>query len=109
MEKAKVYFIKDITPENIIKAYEALGKELPGKVAVKMHSGEKGNQNYLRPEFVRDMVNHVNGTVVECNTAYEGARNTTEKHRELIKEHEWEKYFPFDRYEKWVQATCLST
>ena len=96
MEKSKVYFIKDITPENIIKAYEAVGKKLEGKVAVKMHSGEQGNQNYLRPEFVKDMVHHVNGTVVECNTAYEGARNSTEKHRELIKEHEWEKYFPFD-------------
>ena len=98
--KSKVYFIKDITPENIIKAYVALGKKLEGKVAVKMHSGEHGNQNYLRPEFVQDVIKHVNGTVVECNTAYEGARNTTEKHRELIKEHEWEKYFPFDRYEK---------
>ena len=96
MEKAKVYFIKNITSENIIKAYEALGKKLPGNVAVKMHSGEKGNQNYLRPEFVKDMVNYVHGTVVECNTAYAGARNTTEKHRELIKEHEWEKYFSFD-------------
>ncbi len=96
MEKSKVYFIKEITPENIIKAYEALGIKLPGKVAVKMHSGEKGNQNYLRAEFVKDVINHVNGTVVECNTAYEGARNSTEKHRELIKEHEWEKYFPFD-------------
>lgn len=96
MEKAKVYFIKEITPENIIKSYEALGIELLGKVAVKMHSGEKGNQNYLRPEFVKDMINHVNGTVVECNTAYEGARNSTEKHKELIKEHEWDKYFPFD-------------
>lgn len=96
MAKSKVYFIKDITPENVIKAYEAVGKKLEGKVAVKMHSGEHGNQNYLRPEFVKDMVNHVNGTVVECNTAYEGARNSTEKHRELIKEHEWEKYFPFD-------------
>ena len=96
MTKSKVYFIKDITPENVIKAYEAVGKKLEGKVAVKMHSGEHGNQNYLRPEFVKDMVNHVNGTVVECNTAYEGARNSTEKHRELIKEHEWEKYFPFD-------------
>ena len=96
MEKSKVYFIKDITPENIIKAYEAVGKKLEGKVAVKMHSGEHGNQNYLRPEFVKDMVHYVNGTVVECNTAYEGARNSTEKHRELIKEHEWEKYFPFD-------------
>ena len=96
MEKAKVYFIKDITPENIIKAYNAVGKKLTGKVAVKMHSGEKGNQNYLRPEFVKDVVNYVDGTVVECNTAYEGARNSTEKHKELIKEHEWDKYFPFD-------------
>ena len=96
MEKAKVYFMKDITPENIIKAYEALGKKLPGKVAVKMHSGEQGNQNYLRPEFVKDMVDYVKGTVVECNTAYEGARNSTEKHKQLIKDHEWDKYFPFD-------------
>lgn len=96
MSKSKVYFIKDITPENIIKAYEALDKKLPGKVAVKMHSGEAGNQNYLRPDFVKDVINHVNGTVVECNTAYEGARNSTEKHEKLIKDHEWDKYFPFD-------------
>ena len=96
MSKSKVYFIKDITTENIIKAYEALGKKLPGKVAVKMHSGEAGNQNYLRPDFVKDVINHVNGTVVECNTAYEGARNSTEKHEKLIKDHEWDKYFPFD-------------
>ena len=96
MEKAKVYFIKEITPENIIKAYEMVGKNLTGNVAVKMHSGEKGNKNYLKPEFVKDMINYVNGTVVECNTAYPGARNSTEKHRELIKEHEWEKYSPFD-------------
>ena len=96
MEKAKVYFIKEITPENIVKAYEALGIKLPGKVAVKMHSGEKGNQNYLKPEFVKDMINYVNGTVVECNTAYEGARNYTDKHKQLIKEHGWDKYFPFD-------------
>ena len=96
MEKSKVYFIKEITPENIIKAYDAVGKKLEGNVAVKMHSGEKGNKNYLRPEFVKDVINYVNGTVVECNTAYEGARNSTEKHLELIKEHEWDKYFPFD-------------
>ena len=96
MSKSKVYFIKEITTENIIKAYEALGKKLPGKVAVKMHSGEAGNQNYLRPEFVKDVINHVNGTVVECNTAYAGARNSTEKHKKLIKDHEWDKYFPFD-------------
>ena len=96
MEKAKVYFTKEITPTNFIKMYETLGKKLEGNVAVKLHSGEKGNQNYLRPEFVKDIVQYVNGTVVECNTAYEGARNSTEKHRELIKEHEWEKYFSFD-------------
>lgn len=94
--KSKVYFTKEISSDALIKIYEALGKKLDGKVAVKMHSGEKGNQNYLRPEFVCNLVEHVNGTVVECNTAYEGARNTTEKHLELIKEHEWDKYFPFD-------------
>ncbi len=96
MEKAKVYFIKEITPENIIKAYESLGKKLTGKIAVKMHSGEQGNKNYLKPEFVKDVINYLDGTVVECNTAYEGARNSTEKHKKLIKEHEWDKYFPFD-------------
>ncbi len=96
MEKAKVYFIKEITPENIIKAYESVGKKLTGKIAVKMHSGEQGNKNYLKPEFVKDVINYLNGTVVECNTAYEGARNSTEKHKKLIKEHEWDKYFPFD-------------
>ena len=96
MRQAKGYFISGITPENIIKAYEAVGKKLTGKVAVKMHSGEQGNQNYLRPEFVKDVINYVNGTVVECNTAYEGARNSTEKHKKLIEEHEWNKYFPFD-------------
>ncbi len=96
MEKAKVYFIKEITPENVVKIYEKLGVELPGKVAVKLHSGEQGNQNYLRPEFVKPIINKVNGTVVECNTAYGGARNTTEKHVELMKEHGWSKYFNVD-------------
>ena len=74
MEKAKVYFTKEITEESIVKIYEQLGIKLTGKVAVKLHSGEKGNQNYLRPEFVRKIVEHVNGTVVECNTAYGGAK-----------------------------------
>lgn len=96
MEKAKVYFIKEITPENVVKIYKKLGVELPGKVAVKLHSGERGNQNYLRPEFVKPIVDKVNGTVVECNTAYGGARNTTEKHVELMKEHGWSKYFNVD-------------
>ncbi len=96
MEKAKVYFTKEITPEAVIKMYKALGKELPGKVAVKVHSGEKGNQNYLRPEFMRPMVEAVNGTIVECNTAYDGARNSTKKHRQLMEEHRWSKYFKVD-------------
>ena len=96
MEKAKVYFTSEITPESLVKMYEVLGVNLPGKVAVKLHSGEQGNQNYLRPEFVQKLVEKVDGTVVECNTAYEGARNSTEKHRKLIKEHEWDKYFKFD-------------
>ena len=69
MEKAKVYFTKEITPENLVKMYKVLGKELKGNVAVKLHSGEKGNQNYLRPEFVKPLVDYVDGTVVECNTA----------------------------------------
>ena len=96
MEKAKVYFTKTITPENVIRLYLALGKELPGKVAVKVHSGEKGNQNFLRPEFMKPMIDSVHGTVVECNTAYGGARNTTEKHRELIAYHGWSHYFNVD-------------
>ena len=96
MPKSTVYFIKDITPENVVKIYEKLGKELTGKVAVKVHSGEKGNQNYLHPEFMRPIVEHVHGTIVECNTAYEGARNTTEKHQQLIKDHGWTDYFPVD-------------
>ena len=96
MPKSTVYFIKDIAPENVVKIYEKLGKELTGKVAVKVHSGEKGNQNYLHPEFMRPIVEHVHGTIVECNTAYEGARNTTEKHQQLIKDHGWTDYFPVD-------------
>ncbi len=96
MEKAKVYFCKEITPENIVKMYDVLQKPLTGKVAVKLHSGERGNQNYIRPEMVKKIVEHVNGTVVECNTAYEGARDTTEKHKELMEEHGWTKYFDVD-------------
>ena len=96
MEKAKVYFTRDLTPEGVIKMYETLGRKLPGKVAVKVHSGERGNQNYLRPEFLKPMIEYFNGTVVECNTAYDGARDTTEKHLELMKEHEWSNYFTVD-------------
>mgnify|MGYP000112861630 FL=1 len=96
MDKAKVYFTKEITPESVIKMYEKIGKELLGKVAVKLHSGEQGNQNYIRPEFVKAIVERVNGTVVECNAAYEGARNSTEKHKKLIEDHGWTKYFDVD-------------
>ncbi len=96
MEKAKVYFTKEITPESVIKMYEKLGKELTGKVAVKLHSGEQGNQNYIRPEFVKAIVERVNGTVVECNTAYEGARNYTDKHKKLMEDHGWTKYYDVD-------------
>ena len=74
---AKVFFSREITPEKVLELYKLTGKELPGKVAVKVHSGEKGNQNFIRPDFWKPMIQHVNGTVVECNTAYEGARDTT--------------------------------
>ena len=96
MEKSKVYFTKEITPESVVKMYETLGVNLPGKVAVKLHSGEQGNQNYIRPEFVKAIVEKVNGTVVECNAAYEGARNSTEKHKKLIEDHGWTQYFDVD-------------
>ena len=92
----KVYFTKDVRKDSLVKIYKALNKELSGKVAVKLHSGEKGNKNYLRPSYVEELVNYVHGTVVECNTAYPGARNTTEKHRHLMDEHEWTKYFNVD-------------
>ena len=96
MAKSTVYFIREITPQNVVRAYEALGVKLPGKVAVKVHSGEKGNQNYLHPEFMRPMIEEVDGTVVECNTAYDGARDTTEKHEKLMAEHGWSEYFDVD-------------
>ncbi len=96
LEKAKVYFTKEITPQAVIRMFDVLGKSLPGNVAVKVHSGEKGNQNYLRPEFMRPMVEKVGGTVVECNTAYDGMRNSTKKHRELLAEHGWSKCFKVD-------------
>lgn len=89
MEKAKVYFTKEITPDAMIRMYETLGVKLPGKVAVKVHSGEVGNQNFIRAEFMKPMIDHVQGTVVECNTAYDGKRNTTERHWETMKLHGW--------------------
>lgn len=88
-EKAVVYFTKEITPQAMIRLYEAMGVKLPGKVAVKLHSGEVGNQNFLRPDFMKPMIDYVKGTIVECNTAYEGKRNTTEEHWNTMKLHGW--------------------
>lgn len=92
----KVYFTEKITSESLLEIYKKLNVDLKGKVAVKVHSGEKGNQNYLKPLFYKELIDYVNGTVVECNTAYEGERNTTEKHLKLLENHEWTKYFNVD-------------
>ncbi len=93
---AKVYFSKDISPEKVLELYGLVGKELEGKVAVKLHSGEAGNQNFLGPDFWKPVIEAVKGTVVECNTAYDGQRNTTDKHRRLIEFHGWSRYFDVD-------------
>lgn len=99
--KSKVFFSSEITAEKVVELFHAAlndlpGGVLPGKVAVKLHSGEPGNQNFLKPEFWQPVVNDVHGTVVECNTAYDGGRNTTEKHRETMKKHGWSKHFTVD-------------
>lgn len=87
--KAKVYFTKEISSQKMIEMYNVLNKELKGNIAIKVHSGEKGNQNFLRPEFMKPIIDYVKGTVVECNTAYDGARNTTDKHEQLMQDHGW--------------------
>lgn len=99
--KSKVFFSSVITPEKVVELFHAAANDLPGgilpgKVAVKLHSGEPGNQNFLKPEFWQPIVNDVHGTVVECNTAYDGGRNTTEKHRETMEKHGWSKHFTVD-------------
>ena len=94
--KPKVYFTRKIEPEKVLELYRLTGKELEGKVAVKLHSGEEGNQNFLKPEFFKPMIEYVNGVAVECNTAYEGSRNTTEKHLQTLEKHGWSKYFQVD-------------
>lgn len=94
--KSTVYFSRTITPDAVLRLYKLVGKELPGKVAMKVHSGEKGNQNFLRPDFWKEIIDYVGGTVVECNTAYEGARNTTPKHLALLEDHGWNRYFTVD-------------
>lgn len=93
---AKVYFSRDITPEKVLELYRLCGKALNGNVAIKVHSGEKGNQNFLRPDFWKPIIDEVKGTVVECNTAYRGERNTTEKHLQLLSYHGWDEYFTVD-------------
>ena len=92
----KVYFTREISPEKVLEMFRLLNVELPGKTAIKLHSGEKGNQNFLPPEFWKPVIDSVGGTVVECNTAYPGARNTTLKHYKLIRQHGWDTYFDFD-------------
>ncbi len=96
MANSIVYFTRDLTPEGALKVFDKLGKDLPGKVAVKLHSGEVGNQNFLRPDFCKPIVDRFGGTVIECNTAYEGKRDTTEKHWKTMELHGWSKYFTVD-------------
>ena len=93
---SKIYFTKDVSPEGVVRLYEKLGKKLEGNIAIKVHSGEAGNQNFLHPEFWKPVVEHVGGTIVECNTAYEGERNATDKHIKLIGAHGWNNYFKVD-------------
>lgn len=94
--KSKVYFTKDLTPSSLLKMYKIYDGYLKGNIAIKLHSGEEGNQNFLRPEYLKEVIDYVSGTVVECNTAYGGSRNTSEKHLETIKNHGWNKYFKVD-------------
>lgn len=93
---SKVYFTREITPYKVVELYRLLGIKLPGKVAVKLHSGEAGNQNFLKPEFWRPIIEEVGGTAVECNTCYDGARGTNEAHWKTIEAHGWKRYFDFD-------------
>lgn len=94
--KAKVYFSRTISPEKVLEMYRQLNPNLPGNVAIKLHSGETGNQNFLKPDFWKPIIDHVGGTVVECNTAYEGTRNTTERHIKTLADHGWSKHFKVD-------------
>ena len=94
--KSKVYFSREITPQKVVELYKKLAIQLEGNVAIKLHSGEPGNQNYLKPDFFKDIIEEVDGVVVECNTAYEGKRNTSEKHLKTLKEHGWSKHFKVD-------------
>ena len=94
--KSKVYYCREVSPEKVVEMYKILNKKLPGKVAVKVHSGEEGNQNYLKPDFMKPMIEYIHGTVVECNTAYPGERNTSKKHLKTLKKHGWTDFFEVD-------------
>ena len=87
MEKSKVYFIKEITSDSLIKIYEALGVSLPGKIGVKVSTGEAGAKGYLKADLIAPLVKKLNGTIIECNTAYPGKRTTTEEHLKVAEEH----------------------
>ena len=95
-ERPKVFFSKTITPENVVEIFKKLEKPLEGNVGIKVHSGEKGNKNFLKPEFFKPIVEYLKGTIIECNCAYAGERNSTEKHKALMDDHEWTKYFKVD-------------
>ena len=90
--KSKVYFSKEITPEMVLKLFNLVEYKLEGNVCVKVHSGEPGNQNFIKPDFWKPIIEEVKGTVVECNTAYDGKRNTTKAHLETFKQHGWDKF-----------------
>ena len=94
--KSKVYFTKDITKESVLKMYKVLNKDLKGNTAIKVHSGEAGNQNFIKPEMYKDIIDYLNATIVECNTAYAGERDTTAKHQKLMEKHGWNKYYKVD-------------
>lgn len=93
---SKVYFTRTLTPEKVLELYRLTDAQLPGKLAIKLHSGEVGNQNFLGPDFWKPVIDALGGTVTECNTAYDGERNTTEKHLKTLERHGWAAHFPVD-------------
>ncbi len=97
---SKVFFSRNLDGKNITELYKIFDGRLKGKVAIKLHSGEEGNQNFLKPEYLKDVIDYVGGTVVECNTAYDGERNTTEKHLKTLESHGWSRYFDVDLLDK---------
>ena len=107
MDKAKVYFTKDLSSQGLVKIFKYANIKLDGNVAVKLHSGEDGNQNYLGPDYVKDIIEYVKGTIVECNTAYDGARTNNSDHDKLMEKHGWSKYFKVDLLDR-DDSLCLN-